>query len=583
MKLVINGQTIASENYTGANGTVIDIQDNPESGLRDAVVSQEYTLTGAAYQIVKAELIDDPNGKNKSIPVLLYEDSCCESDVLLFQGIIRGDTVDWCYEDCSCGVTFIEQTDETLAIGCIKSTLVYDNWNGFQQQVHPRITYCNELRPDTLQNFIFAAGVILNIILALLTLVVYVLSIVVTVINAIANALEAIGINVGGISDFDGQDFIQAWQEWVEKMNEGIVSCGRQHPSPLVRNYIRNVCDKCGIGFSSTILNNPQSDYYNTVYFSAPVRKGTKNQSTLWLDENKPIQTLETFLKQLEPVFNADYKLINGSLHFERKDFFWTGDPFVSYESLRDANRISGKLCLSWRDEQRPAFAKFNYILDAMDGAGNDALGRYNNIIEWNQPYSELQAGYKDVLIQFGACRFRTDGVDFDELSSLSNIPFGQIAQVVNNNATALLLNQGVAFQPKLIIWDGQDIMDARAKSFNWPGYEIYLLQNGLSIGVGPFNNQNSPYHFTEFNVSPNTIYPTNAANTGLYGRFYTIDNPKLIIDLGLSFTFTMYYNCESLQAAPSAKYVSLPMGIGRIRSISVNLAEKSLTITGDV
>lgn len=572
MKLVINGIPIPREQFTGANATSVDISEVQTDGLRKAIVSQEYTLTGAAFEMVETELINDPNGKNKFLPVQIYEDTCCETDILLFEGILRGDMVDWCYEDCQCTVAFLEQTEEVLRTSCIKSTLVYDNWNGFQQAVHPRITYCTEVRPDWMAYALLISGIMYNWILFLLYPIVFAIQAINSVLGVLEDALGAIGINVNLTINFEGNDnVLQAYDNLLDDLNQRIVGCGRKHPSPLVRDYIQNVCDKCGLQFSSTIYKDVNSQYYNAVYLSAPVEKGTRNEDITWLDQNHPILTLDLFLDQLKLVHNGDYKVINGTLYFERKDFFWTGDIFASYSLLFDNNLIKDRLCLSWRDETRPSFIKLQYSLDAVDVVGTEAIDRYNDIVEWNLPYSELQSGFTEVVLPFGPARFRGDGIDTDILGQFSWAPFS-IGQQINTFQNTLLLEKGTCFQPKLLIWDGVNITDAKIRKYDVPGFEI-----------DPGQNYNFPYLFNEYNADPNTAYPTDHPFSGLYPRFYSIDNPKLIADQGQQFEFSMYYNCDSLQAALTARFVQLPMGVGRIDKITVNLEDKSLSIIGKV
>lgn len=572
MKLLINGELIDPKDYSGARGTQITISSNEERGLNSAVVQQEYTVRGRAYEIVYNELINDPQGKIKSIPVKIYEDECCDEDVLLFEGIIRGDTVEWCFGDCEARVNFIEFTEEIEKLNCLKSTMVYDNHSGFQQQIHPKFVYCVEIRPNFTAYAVLVLGVALNNIVLFLTPVLAGLALVMTIIGNIINVLNEIpGVNISS-PNFDSS-FTQNWntlQSLIDIINENIIGCGRRHPSPLVRSYVNNVCSKCGVQFSSTILNNPQSDYHWLCYMSAPVEKGTRNTQVMYIMENKPNLTLDLFLDQLIIAFNGDYRLTGNTLEFERKDFFWNGNPFVSFETLLDAGRIVGKLCLSWRDEETPAFVKLEYQPDAVDATGNEALDRYNDIVEWNQPFNPLQKGFKQVSLPFSPARFRGDGIDTDILGQFAWHP--SLGQTINQHDRVMIIEKGISFNPKLLIWDQQSSAFARVRRFNVPGFAV--PQN---------ENYNFPMLFNTHNASPNTAYPVNQPNTGLYPRFYSIDNPKLINDQGLEWSFTFRYTCDALQQVKDARYVTLPMGTGRILRSVVNLDEQTITLSGYV
>lgn len=566
MRLVLNGVIINPDHYN-KKGTEVEISELQADGFRKATVQQEYTFTDDAFDIINTNIILNPDGKNAYLPVQIYEDNCCDTPILLFEGIVRGDAVKWCYGECSVEVSLIEQTEETLKINCLQSTIISDNWNGFQEANHPRVKYCVELRPDVVAYMILILGSILNIVFLLFYPIAFIILVIIEAINLI------IGVFGGNEIDFDGNqqtNFIQEFEGWIDELNQRIVSCGRVHPSPFVRDYIQNVCDKCGVDFSSTIYNSSTSDYYNAMLFNAPVKKGTYNDNTKFIIENQLIDTLDSFLTKLKTVHNADFDVIDGILYFERKDFFYNGEIFVSYLSLDGVQRIKDKLCFNFRDEERPAYGSFEYSKDAMDVCGNEAIFRYNNKVEWNLPYSPLQSGHKDVYLPFSTPRFRNDGIDPDILQQFQGE--GLYGQTIQAHQGVLILANHLSFTPKLLIWDGVDLDFARVKKYDVAGFDV------------PANeNYNYPYLFTEFNSEPNTAYPSNQPGTGLYPRFYSIDNPKLIIDEGQEFSFSFYYDCETLSTAKDAQFVQLPNGVGRIKKISVNLDEKYITIQGDV
>jgi len=568
---LINGTLIDPTEYNGS--TTIDISESGDDGFRKSVVNGEYVLTGEAFDIVNELIILNPNGKNAFIPVKIYEDKCCDTDILLFEGMIRGDSVDWCYEECSCTVSLIEDTEQIRKINCLKSTVIDDNWNNFKTQNHPRVVYCIELRPELTAYIILIIGVIINIILQVIYPIAIVISVIISVINGIIDFLNAFGLEVNNI-DFDGNsttNFLQEYNAWVFELNERLVGCGRKHPSPFVRSYIQNACDKCGLTFESSILNVLSSEYYNTMYFNAPIEKGTRDEDIKYIEENHPIHTLDTYLSSLKPMFNADYDVKDGAVRFERKDFFYTGEIYVSYLSLEGVSRIKSKLCYSWRDETRPSYIRFQYALDAMDVCGNEAAARYNQLVEWNQPYSPLQSGHTDIQFEFSTPRFRDDGIDPDILDEFSSSDQG-IGQVINAHNSVLILANHLSFNPKLLIWDGVDMNFARVKKYSISGFDVPADEN-----------YNYPYLTTKFNSITGIAYPSNQPGTGIYPRFYSIDNPKLIIDKGQEFKFSFYYDCITLSGAITARYIQLPNGVGRIKKIAVNLEDQSIDVFGDI
>lgn len=579
MKIILNGQLIPPDQYTGGKGTTIEITRSDVDGKQQKSNSKEYTFSGAAYEMIKAIMIDDPQAKNNSMTALIYEDSCCSTDTMMFEGILKSSGTDWCEGECEVRATFIEHTEDTKRMDCIKSTPVDDDWNGFTSQNHPRVVYCNELRPDWLQPVILIFGIILNLILLILTPVVAALSLLNGILFAIQNVINSIpGVNITISFNFDGNSattLLQEFTSWKNKMNQRIVGCGRKHPSPFVRAYIINVCSKCGIQFQSSIYNDPLSDYYNAMYFNAPIEKGTYDDSVTYIHKNHPIKTLDGFLDELAPVHNAQWKIIDGTLYFERKDFFNAGTTWVNFSTLEAANRIQGKLCAPWRTEESPAYIEMSYSQDPLDSVGNEALERFGfgYRVEWNQPFSDLQSGHEDVVLVFGVPRFRDDNIDRDILSE-----FAGALPVIQDFNGVLIVEKGVAFQPKLLIWDGVDGENARVKKY-------YIIGSNIPQN----NNYNWPYTFNNLDgvtaqpAVPEQVFPSNYPDSSLYIRFYSIDNPRVLNDKGKEFTFEFRYTCTELQGALEAQFVQLPMGVGRITKMEIDLDRKTITVQGEV
>jgi hypothetical protein len=580
LKIVLNGIELNRNDWTGEKGSQVEIRDSEDDETRVRNVSQTYTMTGAAYEMIEAAFIVNPNARNNEMTVKLYDSGCCDEDVLLFEGRLTAENVKWCYGECSVDVVFEEFTDETRAMQCIKSTLIYDNHAGFQQQQHPRLAYCVEVRPDILFFFILNVGAMLNNILAILTPVVAFLSIVYSVLQAIQNALGTIGINIDIAGGFDGNNatsLLDEYNEFKARLNENLIGCGRKHPSPFVRSYINNVCSKCGLQFSSSIYNNPSSPYWNATYMNAPIAKGTKEDS-FWLDKNRPNKTLDMLLNELKLVHNGKWEIDGNTLYFERKDFFNNGAPYVNYEQLEELKVIDEKLCFEFREETRAALLDVQYQLEAIDTGANDALNDYNEVIEWNQPFSELQSGRKEVLLPFSAAKFRDDGTTeeaFDLFWLFENYPFG-IGSAIQANENVMIMEKHMAALPRLVIIDpNESIANAKVKRTS-----VFAQDRVIC---------NYDYQFNVDDLDPTVYYASDGIlSDTLYKRSYSIDNPKLSTDYGKTFTFSFRYSCEQLQSVFEARYVQLPIGgdtpaIGRITQLTVNLDNKTISITGNV
>lgn len=571
MKLYLNNILLSKNDYT-ASDISVDIQDSNESDQKQKTLSQEFEFTGDAFELIKATLIESPGAKLAFLSVKIFDDGCCDQDVLIFDGILQGSAVDWCWGECKCRGTFVEHTEKTKIFDCLKSTLLFDNHNGFQSMSHPRMRYCVEMRPAIFQYAMLSIGVLINIILASLIPIVAVISVIISIINAIIDVLQSFGSNIENI-DLDGNsdtNTLEEFQAWRDRLNDSLIGCSRSHPSPYVRSYISNVCSKCGIGFQSSIFTNPASDYFNTVLLSAPVEKGTKDPSVKYIYENRPILSLTGFLAKLMPVFSADWDIIDNNLVFEREDYFWNGPFFVNYESLNGVDRITDKLCFSFSDEDIPAYARLEYQVDALDWCGNEAKDIYNNVVEWNQPFNEVQTGESATVLEFSMSRFRGDKIDPDVLEDFANVPW--LSDSIAESQEALILPQGTAWNPKLLIIEPSNISDARVKRFHKPG-----------IGIMDDHVFNYPFIFSEHECAPNTEYLSNVIGGSLYKRFHAWKNPKILSQKGLTFRFAFQYDCANLTGLSAAKFVGLPNGTGRIKTLNVNLKSKIIKISGSL
>ena len=334
MKIELNGVLINGR-IDGTEQFQITLRRTGEGGGLAKSFSSELTFYDDGYQIIKTQLIDDPIGFSKTVNVRVWDD-CCATP---YEFVINGDGIDWCEPGCYVTANFVEEAPE---INCVRSTLLWDNHNGFLGRQFIPIRYCVAMRPEFIQYVLTFLGFIVSvqltaIVIPLLGAIFVIFSIIYAICNLVALICDIplIGCSPPNCnSGFTNPAVvIQAIFDSLKEINEAIVPCGRFHPSPYVRDYINNVCQKCGLTFQSSILNDPLSPYYNTVMVAAQIKKGRKkddNDFTL-IGDNKPVETLETLLDDyLKPTFNGEYRITNGVLVFERKDFFWSGTSFFN-------------------------------------------------------------------------------------------------------------------------------------------------------------------------------------------------------------------------------------------------------------
>lgn len=541
MKIEFNGVLLTGR-IEGTEKFEVTITRGDEDNKVRKKFSSELTFYDDGFDVIKSVLIDDPNGFVNKIDVKVY-DECCEEAV--FEGVIRGDAVDWCEPICSATCQIIE---EDAALNCVKSTLIYDDHAGFMSKAQPAVRYCIETRPAFIQVAgIFAAWGFNLVILGVLVPVTIAISVIFGIVYAICIAIAVIATLLPGVTPPDCSGaFVNPGAtldllfDLVDEFQEIMIQCGRFHPSPYVRDYIENVCDKCGLTFSSSILNDASSVYYNTALFSAPVEKGRKQSSTNYslIVGNEPILTLEQLLTDhLNLVFNADWRIIGTELLFERKDYFLNLATWINTSDLdADGNLINGEVCFTWLDQERPSFGRFEYTQDAQEYVGFEAAPRYNYLQEWNSPPNPIQSGFRQISLPFAPARFRDDDVEIDIYSFFADLFDGAFdatwSGAFSESKYYLLMNQHTAFQYKLLILKDSaptgDNLTRRNYGNSFTGGPVWI--------DGKYIDADARFNYP--------LWFDNGLNN-LYASFHYIDNPRLPGTTNFEFDFEFVFNCS--------------------------------------
>ena len=582
IQIEVAGVIVPEDEVVGEEGITINLLFEDADG--DTVIKRitgEMEFFGEAWQTLKTELVDNPAGKLSEVPLKIYDDCGSDGRVEVFSGVIPGSMVGWCEGDCSIKCQGVEKTQRTAAHDCMLSTLIYDDRNGFLTREHPRVVYCDELRPDWLQHMQLILALMTMIAINSFTPIVMIFASLINSINLIITVLNALSGGNIGLIDFDGNpnngnpDLLSDWYDSLEDMRNAALGCGRRHPTPAVRDYIQNVCDVCGITFQSSILNEPSSDYFNLLYFSAPAKRGIREEDAeTFIRENRPIRTGAQLMDDMRKVFNGKSRIVSTAggpvLHFERRDQIPGNTHWLNVEDLRAAGQLVGEVCYEWSKEDPASSFYIHYIPDGVDVVGNEAIETYTEIIEWNGPVPNAsQRGVKEHVIPFGIPRFRRDGVTDDIRDNYRWLP--GIVGDIEKFSDVMLMEMGICGVPKLIVWDGISRAFAVCKKYEIPGYEI---EGG--------KNYNYPMQLHEFQTLPNTIYPTTATFQSIYTRFWTIDNPRVQDNRWQDFTFTFEkFTKAQLQNLPEYPTVGIGAYEGTVREIAINLTQRTIFVAG--
>ena len=532
----------------------------------------ELTFIKSDYDYIYNKLVTTPGAINNSVE-LLFVDDCCSNKEYTF--LIKPESLKWCKGSCEIQANAVEYTPESEAYACVENTLIWDNYAGFQTDSHPKIKYCLEFRPSMLQDAmliiglfsIFGATTILFMLATVLLPLIGTINGIITAINTLLPASSEIDtITILGFDD--PIDIFNTIKDIFEDTNGQLVAgCGYEHPSPLVRSYINNVCNKCGIGFDSTILNEsdptkPNKDYWSLVYFSAPIKSGRINNPFFvkpivpLIDENKPIHNGKTFMDEVIQPFNALWDISSGVLRMHRKDWFQTQIPWFDV-LLYDQTKVVSE-CFTWSKQRRPAYGDFQYQRDAVDWVGAEATRRWSTIVEWNSPPNPIQKGAFTKMFPYSSARFRDDGIERDVLSAYSWMPYG-IGQAITDNEKAMIMNNGTCFTPKLLIWDEQDINNSFVKRYT-------------TMFAGADESVNYP------------MWCKDGLGGNLYDRFWAIENPRNFAFSGYDFAIEVIWDCALLNALNINGNVMTSQGLSKtIDVIELDWTRSTMIIKGTV
>lgn len=543
-------------------------KDSDKGGGVTTTFSSELTFYDDGYDILKAALLDPPNGFDGEVAVKIYDDEC---NAVIFDGKILGDAIDWCYPECAIKATIVE-IDPILS--CIQSTMIDDDRLGFYSRNGWRVNYCIILRPDWLFTLLLLLGTQMFLILYFISfLLIPAVFSVMLIIHGVCLVVKIIKPR----TDCSQSNPFSATIDWViemTKLKKSLQPCGRYYNIAKLRDYINNVCQICGTNFKSSILNdtaNPVGAIYSdTLLFSAPIRKGYFSGSNRWnlVRENAPIETLETlFNNYLNPTFNAKWEIIGNDLYFERKDFFNNISQWLDTESLLNENRVEdGLICFKWSDKEKPAFGRFEYSADAIEILCNELKDEWRDIVEWNpQPSNPKRKGEHNVTLPFSPAAVTTDDKIDLILPTLPSILQGILG--IGIEADTMAMHQNNTMNYRLLLVDA----NGRIKDYD-------TNFTGVATGV---RNYNYPYWFRE------GIQGQSGFQNNLYSLFHYIDDPRLPNTQKYDFDFTFEYNCAEVAAFSFEKYVRLYVGNsyknGTVNEITIDYNKRTIKVQGTV
>lgn len=542
-------------NFNGTESASFVFRRKDEVGDSAFSFAPELTVVGDTYDYVKQQIINAPNPNIAAIDVLIY-DTCClnidGSDRLLFTGKIEGGSVRWCtFPTCEAQVTVVDNSQDANAIRCLKNNFPWDTLraNTVNNQPTlgidefrwaPNLHYCNDLKPSATQEAIMIIGIFIFLVAAPLLLF-----------------LSIVNPNI------------------FENLSNFIVGCGRRHIAPYLDSQFRNLCKRCGLGYQSSLFD-VGGYYHNTVrldigFVPGPVNSGQEDTRDVRANfDNRPNLNGIQFLDELKQ-WNIDWRVVNGVLQIERKDYF-AGVEWFNTDDLETNQLLS--ICYESLGERPAAYAEYEYAKDGVDNSGDEVARRWTDrVIDWNAAGNPQQVGLFSKTFTFSATQFRNDyhAPDVNPVDKPFYVTFYPFVQNLENSG-AMFLEKGVSAFPKLI-----DVRTVIGQSI---GGGDFIRGVGIPNAVG-MQGGKIAYNYKWYVRATPFVAGNGQQYDTAYQKLLYIDDPRLTSVKTRKVTISITANCDLLTSLDIDKYITTPEGQVQITEITYDTNNNSLTING--
>jgi hypothetical protein len=546
--------------FNGTESASFVFRRKDEAGESAFSFAPELTVTGDAYAYVRQQIISAVNPNLALIEVLIYDTCCVNPDGsarLLFTGKIEGGSVRWCtFPNCEASFTVVDNSVDAQAIRCLKNNFPWDTLrqNTVNNQTTlgidefryaPWLYYCNDLKPSATQEAIMLLGLYWLILFAPIL-----------AILQLFNLISGVNENI------------------FENLSNLIVGCGRRHIAPYLDSQFKNLCKRCGIGYSSGLFD-VGGYYHNTVRMDIAFVPGAGIFQQGFGDEgaridNRPNLNGIQFLDELKQ-FNIDWRVVNGVLQIERKDFF-SGSQWFNTDNLEDNQLLS--ICFESLEERPAAYAEYMYMKDGVDNSGDEVSKKWaDRVIDWNPADNPNQSGLFSKKLLYGAAQFRFDdnAPDTNPIDKPFYVTFFPFVQNTENQA-AMFLEKGIAAFPKLINLDRVEGQILTAG----------LLERGVAVpDFVTMNDGKRAYNYKWWIKEQGFIDDSGNTYDTAYQRLFFIDDPRLTTVKTRKVNISVTADCNLISTLDIDKYVTIPEGQVKITEITYDTDNNSLTIQG--
>ena len=349
-----------------------------------------------------------------------------------------------------------------------------------------------------------------------------------------------IGVIVFIISIFDDDTS-------MDDVGNFAIGCAKYHIGVNIREACRYWTGKAGLSFSSSILSE---DHPHLHLLDANQTEGLsrRKQPQNWSDDYLINYTVPQLLGELSPVFNADYRIIKGVLHFEPVHRF----PLMAKELKGEIVEME---CIEPDNSQLNTYLQFRYAHDLVDEAGNKIGATYNGIQDFNPQERKALRGGKQVSPRVAMSRFNADGKGDTFIRALRKTPW-----VGTSIVHDLILSRGVTSEIRIIdLEPGTGYRYATRIKLG----DDYLYQGRLRFRDGyGMKGLNTRYHYSQ---NPNTHLRYTCASIRI-----TPENICQAIDDILDNSMNVYLALERGRAIPGSIAYDIQKGQLELRDCTI-------------
>jgi len=386
-KLYIDGIDY-TEDVLNLDEFTINIGFNDTSTITKGL-SESVIVEGEAFLLLEKTFFHGCNSYTKELNAMFVADVCSSINIPLKINIdgLRYDPANGQME-----ILLKSITDEDKAYNILDSSFWHEN--GFESAYKIPLMYFIE-QPNYIQWAILISTLSLRIVFNVIDLMI-----------KWACKITLVGFIFDCPDDYNSAIF-KLFDNWL-------LGVGNWGTAPLIREIIEYQCGHAGISFSSSIINDPASEYFNMAMFSLDTgdhgthKETSDNKRKAVLKNNANLMTVIELLEGLKTTFEGtDYRIIDKVLYFEKTEYF---DQIASIKILDVIGNCEITAPKYEYDlNELVAWGQFQFIQDSFDAEGNKSSGYYKINKDFNDPYSSVQKGSLQRLIPFAPASFQFD------------------------------------------------------------------------------------------------------------------------------------------------------------------------------